>query len=271
MPKFAANLSMMYNEVDFLDRFAAAAEDGFKGVEFLFPYSYLVGDIRARLDRHGLTQALFNCPPGDWAAGERGIACLPGREEEFRRGMERALGYAHVLGNQCLHVMAGVQPPEHERVQCRDVYLNNLDYAARQAAEHGVTILIEPINPRDMPGYFLGDFDLAIDLIRDFNSPRLKLQYDIYHRQILRGDVSTSLSALLPIIGHIQIASVPGRHEPRTGELNDDFLLRRLEAGGVEVLPALQAGSGIANQRRNRLFIRRSQNVPVRKIRRIRA
>ena len=234
MPKFAANLSMMYNELDFLDRFSAAAKDGFKGIEFLFPYSHLVGDIRSRLDQHGLTQALFNCPPGDWAAGERGIACLPGREEEFRRGMERALGYAHVLGNQCLHVMAGLLPAERERTRYRDIYLNNLAYASRQAAEQGVTVLIEPINTRDMPGYFLNRQDDAHAICREVGASNLKVLFDLYHCQIVEGDLATKMKRDLGGIGHMQIAGVPERHEPDSGEVNYPYLFSLMDELGYD-------------------------------------
>ena len=232
MPKFAANLTMMYNEHDFLDRFAAAAADGFKGVEFLFPYAYLAGDIRARLEQHGLTQALFNCPPGDWAAGERGIACLPGREDEFRRGMERALGYASVLGNQCLHVMAGLVKPGQDTAHHEAVYLQNLAYAAEQAAPHGITIVIEPINRRDMPGYFLNRQDEAQAICRDVGAPNLKVLFDLYHCQIVEGDLASKMRRDIAGIAHMQIAGVPERHEPDTGEINYPYLFRLMDELG---------------------------------------
>ncbi len=235
MPKFAANLSMMYNEFDFLDRFSAAAKDGFKGVEFLFPYSYLVGDIRSRLDQFGLTQALFNCPPGDWAAGERGIASLPGREEEFRRGIERALGYAYVLDNKCLHVMAGLGLPQpYERERQRDTYLSNLAYAARQAARQGITIVIEPINPRDMPGYFLNRQDDAHAICREVGEPNLKVLFDLYHCQIVEGDLASKMKRDLSGIAHMQIAGVPERHEPDRGEVNYPYLFRLMDELGYD-------------------------------------
>jgi hydroxypyruvate isomerase len=234
MPKFAANLTMMYNEVDFLDRFSAAAKDGFKGVEFLFPYSYLVGDIRSRLEQFNLTQVLFNCPPGDWAAGERGIACLPGREEEFRRGMERALGYAHVLGNKLLHVMAGLLQSPYEPAQQREVYLNNLAYAAQQAALHGITIVIEPINPRDMPGYFLNRQDDAHAICHEVGAPNLKVLLDLYHCQIVEGDLAMKIRRDLHGIGHMQIAGVPERNEPDLGEVNYPYLFGLMDELGYD-------------------------------------
>jgi 2-dehydrotetronate isomerase len=229
MPKFAANLTMMYNEHDFMDRFAVAAKDGFSGVEFLFPYSLVVGEIQARLRDNNLTQVLFNCPPGDWVAGERGIASLPGREEEFKRSIERALGYAHVLGNTRLHVMAGLIRDGQDKVRHLEVYLRNLDYAARQAALHGITILIEPINTRDMPGYFLNRQDEAHAICREINASNLKVQFDLYHCQIVEGDVAMKMSRDIAGIGHMQIAGVPERHEPDTGELNYPYLFHLMD------------------------------------------
>jgi len=224
MPNFAANLTMMYNEYDFLDRFAAAAKDGFSGVEFLFPYSFVVGEIQSRLKDSNLTQVLFNSPPGDWAIGERGIASLPGREEEFKRSIERALGYAHVLGNARLHVMAGVIRDGQDKVRHLEVYLRNLEYAARQAAQHGITILIEPINTRDMPGYFLNRQDEAHAICREIGAQNLKVQFDLYHCQIVEGDVAMKMRRDIANIGHMQIAGVPDRHEPDIGELNYPYL-----------------------------------------------
>ena len=229
MPKFAANLTMMYNEYEFLDRFAAAAKDGFSGVEFLFPYSFVVGEIQSRLRDNNLTQVLFNCPPGDWAAGERGIASLPGREEEFKRSIERALGYAHVLGNTRLHVMAGLIREGQDKVRHLEVYLGNLEYAARQAAAHGITILIEPINTRDMPGYFLSRQDEAHAICREVGMQNLKVQFDLYHCQIMEGDIATKMRRDIADIGHMQIAGVPERHEPDAGELNYSYLFRLMD------------------------------------------
>jgi len=250
MPKFAANLSMMFTEWEFLDRFAAAADAGFRAVEFMSPYAFKPEEIARKLSANHLKLALFNLSAGNFEAGERGLAALPERADAFRASVAQALDYADATGVERLHVMSGVADAGDPKA--RAAYADSLRFAVDAIGAKGIDVLIEPINPRDMPGYFLGDFDLAIDLIGDFNSPRLKLQYDIYHRQILRGDVSTSLSALLPIIGHIQIASVPGRHEPRTGELNDDFLLRRLDAlgydgfVGCEYRPATTTIAGLA-------------------------
>lgn len=250
MPTFAANLTMMFNEWAFLDRFAAAADAGFKAVEFLFPYEHSPEEVRARLRRHGLTQALFNLPPGDWSAGERGIAALFGREDEFRRSVETAMIYAEATGVGRLHVMSG----NASRLDRANVstYREALSHACGEAAARGIDIVIEPINCRDMPGYFLNDFDFAVEIINDLNLPNLKLQYDVYHRQILHGDVLKSLAALMPMIGHIQIAAVPDRHEPGAGELNDDLILRAIdELGyrgfvGCEYRPANGTLAGLA-------------------------
>lgn len=229
MPKFAANLSLMYSEHAFLDRFAAAAADGFRGVEFLFPYDFPAVEIKARLDTAGLTQVLFNAPPGDWAAGERGIASLPGREEEFRRGFDLALEYAGVLGNKCVHVMAGLVQPGVGRAQQRQVYLSNLAHAAHAAAGAGITVMIEPINPRDMPGYFLKYQADAHAIRQEIGAANLMVQCDLYHCQIVEGDLATTLQRDMEGIGHIQIAGVPQRHEPDIGEINYPFLFKLMD------------------------------------------
>jgi len=232
MPRLAANLSMMYTEHPFLDRFAAAAADGFEGVEFLFPYEFAAAEIQSRLDAHGLTQALFNAPPGDWTAGERGIASLPGREDEFRRGLDQALEYAAVLGNRHLHVMAGLIGPGQERAVHRDVYLKNLALAARTATTAGVTVVIEPINTRDIPGFFLNRQDDAQAIRAEVGADNLKVQFDIYHCQIVEGDIAVKLERDMAGIGHIQVAGVPDRHEPDLGELNYPYLFQRIDALG---------------------------------------
>jgi len=232
MPKFAANLSTLYSELDFLDRFAAAARDGFAGVEFWFPYRYLAGDILARLEQHGLKLALFNAPPGNWDGGERGIASLPGREEEFRRGIERALGYAGVLGNKCLHVMAGLQQAGVERAHQRDIYLRNLSFAAERAAEQGVTIVIEPINPRNMPGYLLNHQVEAHAICAEVGAANLKVLFDLYHCQIVEGDLATTMRQHIGNIAHMQIAGVPERQEPNRGEVHYPYLFRLMDELG---------------------------------------
>lgn len=228
MPKFAANLSMMFNEWEFLDRFGAAADAGFKAVEFLFPYAFSPDAIAGRLQRHGLTQALFNLPPGNWDMGERGLAALPDRAEEFRASVLRALPYASATGAKRLHMMSGIA--DRSDAPAADAYTAALRFACEQAAALGIDITIEPINGRDVPGYFLNDFGFAAELITSLGIPNLKLQYDIYHRQILHGDVMKSLESLMPMIGHVQIASVPKRHEPGTGELDDARIFRHLDA-----------------------------------------
>lgn len=230
MPRFAANLSMMFTEWDFLDRFAAAADHGFTAVEFLFPYAHDPDEIARRLARASLTQALFNLPPGDWDRGERGIAAIPGREAEFRALLAMALPYAEATGVRRLHLMSG--HGERNDPRARSAYVEAIRHACAAAAPKGIDILIEPINGRDMPGYFLNDFGYAAALIAELGLPNLRLQFDIYHRQILHGDVTMGLDALLPITGHVQAASVPRRHEPGTGELDDMRIFRHLDAFG---------------------------------------
>ncbi|EEG07097.1 2-oxo-tetronate isomerase [Pseudogulbenkiania ferrooxidans] len=234
MPQFAANLTMMYTEHDFLDRFAAAARDGFRAVEYLLPYDYPAADIAARLATHGLTQALFNLPPGDWAAGERGIAALPGREEEFAASVERALEYAHATGCRRLHAMAGLVPQGANLTALRATFVANLRHAARRCAEHGITLLIEPINQRDMPGYFLSHQQQAHDIVAEVGEPNLKVQMDWYHCQIMEGDIAMRLRRHLAGVGHVQIAGVPERHEPDSGELNYPYLFALLDELGYD-------------------------------------
>jgi hydroxypyruvate isomerase len=232
MLNFAANLSMMYTEQPFLDRFAAAAADGFRAVEYLFPYEHAPGDIASRLREHGLTQALFNLPPGDFAKGERGIAALPGREAEFAASVETALTYARATGCTRLHAMAGIAPHDADLEAMRATYVANLRLAARQFAPHGITLLIEPINTRDMPGYFLSLQHAAHDVVAEVGAPNLKVQMDLYHCQIMEGDLERKIERWLPGVGHFQIAGVPQRHEPDTGEVNYAYLFERLDALG---------------------------------------
>ena len=234
MPRFAANLTMMFTELPFPERFAAAARAGFPAVEFLFPYDYPVADVTRWLKDAGLISALFNLPPGDWATGERGIASIPGREAEFQAGVDLALEYALAMGTSGIHAMAGLLPAGADRARHRAVFVDNLRHAAKALAGQGLTLLIEPINTRDMPGYFLDDFDVARAIIEDLALPNLKLQFDIYHRQILHGDVTIALREMFPRIGHIQIASVPARNEPMAGELNDVFLFAELDRLGYD-------------------------------------
>lgn len=230
MPRLAANLSMLFTEHPFPDRIAAAAAAGFTAVEFLFPYDFPADDLGARLRRHGLEQALFNLPPGNWIAGDRGMAAIPERRDEFRASVALALSYAQALGNRRLHLMSGIA--DRADPTARASYREALAYACDRAGEAGLEVMIEPINRRDMPGYFLNDFDFAADLIADSGAPNLRLQFDIYHRQVMRGDVLTGLRDLMPIIGHVQIAAVPHRHEPGSGELDDRRILAELDRLG---------------------------------------
>ncbi|WP_186131424.1 2-oxo-tetronate isomerase [Burkholderia gladioli] len=234
MPRFAANLSMMYTEHPFLERFAAAARDGFRAVEYLFPYDFAADELKARLADAGLVQALFNAPPGDWAAGERGFASLPGREDEFRRAFDTALDYARVLGNDKLHVMAGLLPAGADRARHREVYLRNLAHAAEAARAAGILVVIEPINTRDMPGYFLNRQDDAQAICREVGAPNLRVQFDCYHCQIVEGDIAMKLKRDFAGIGHIQVAGVPERHEPDLGELNYPYLFELIDRLGYD-------------------------------------
>jgi hydroxypyruvate isomerase len=236
MPRFAANLSMLYSEHAFLERFAAAARDGFKAVEYLFPYAWNPAELSQRLADHGLQQVLFNAPPGAWETGERGLACLPGRAEEFRAGMMRALDYAAALECPRVHVMAGIAPAGTDRHALQATYVANLAWAAEQAAASGVDVLIEPINTRDMPGYFLNRQDEAHAIVAELRAPNLKVQMDLYHLQIVEGDVAMKLRHYLPggKVGHLQIAGVPMRHEPDTGELNHAYLFKLIDELGYD-------------------------------------
>ncbi|MFF6846828.1 2-oxo-tetronate isomerase [Streptomyces antimycoticus] len=236
MPRFAANLSTMYTEHDFLDRFAAASADGFEAVEYLFPYPYDATELRRRLDDHGLRQVLFNAPPGAWESGERGLAALPGREAELRSGVERALEYAAELGCPRVHMMAGLVGPAQDPAEHRDTYLANLARAAERAAAAGVDILIEPINGRDMPGYFLSRQAEAHTVVREVGASNLKVQLDLYHCQIVEGDLTTTLRRDLPTgrVGHLQIAGVPDRHEPDRGELDVRHLFGVIDELGFD-------------------------------------
>lgn len=239
MPRFAANLSTMYTEHDFPGRFAAAAADGFEAVEYLFPYDYDAAELRRRLDDHGLRQVLFNAPAGAWQAGGRGIAALPGREGQVRSGIDRALEYAAALGCPRVHVMAGLVRPNATPAQLighRDTYLANLTWAAERAASAGVDILIEPINRRDMPGYFLTTQAEAHALLRDVGAANLKVQLDLYHCQIVEGDLTATLRRDIPTgrVGHLQVAGVPERHEPDHGELDIHHLFRVIDDLGFD-------------------------------------
>jgi hydroxypyruvate isomerase len=234
MPRFAANLTTMYNENPFLERFRAAAADGFKGVEFLFPYEHAALDVRARLEESGLALALFNGPPGDWSKGERGLASLPGREDDFRRSIDQALEYARVLGNECLHVMCGIVPEGGDRGRHRATYVKNLAHAATQAAPLGITLVIEPINTRNIPGYFLNRQDEAHAVREEVGADNLKVQMDLFHCQIVEGDVAMKIRKHIANVAHMQIAGVPERHEPDTGEVNYRYLFDVIDEVGYK-------------------------------------
>ncbi len=237
MPKFAANLTMMFTEVPFPERFAAAAKAGFKYVEFLFPYDYPAADVARWLKEAGLINILFNLPPGDFAAGERGIASLPGREEEFRAGVAKALEYAAALGTPTLHAMAGLFPASGDaalRAKHHAVFISNLRYAAKALAAKGLGFVIEPINPRDIPGYFINTQAQGHAVREEVGEPNLKVQMDFYHAQIVEGDLSVKLKKYIADIGHIQLASVPARHEPDEGEINYPHLYQLLDELGYK-------------------------------------
>jgi hydroxypyruvate isomerase len=232
MPRFAANLSMMFNEVPFLDRFALAAKAGFKGVEFLFPYEHKAAEIAARLKDNGLQQVLFNAPAGDFAKGERGMAAIPGKQAAFRESIKLALEYASALTCPRLHIMAGLKPEGVAHDTLTAVYGANLAYAAEECAKAGVKPIIEPINHRDIPGFFLNTTDQAAAIIAAIGPEKLGLQFDLYHCQITEGDVVKRVEKHLPLIAHMQVADTPGRHEPGTGEVNWPFVFKTIDALG---------------------------------------
>lgn len=265
MPRFAANLSMLYAEHAFLDRFEAAASDGFEGVECLFPYAWDPAQLRACLRGNGLQQVLFNAPPGGadedaiaraWDLGDRGLGCVPDREAEFRAGFAFALRYALALECPRVHVMAGLLPAGVTPHEARATYIANLRWAARQARPQGLRLMVEPINPRDMPGYFLNRQDQAHALLADIGEDNVQVQMDLYHCQVVEGDVATKIRQYLPTghIGHFQVAGVPARHEPDLGELHGAYLFEVIDEVaaacgwdgwvGAEYRPARGAGPG---------------------------
>jgi hydroxypyruvate isomerase len=234
MPKFAANLTMLFNEVEFLDRFAAAAKAGFRGVEFLFPYAFPKEALADELAKHGLSQVLHNLPAGDWAKGERGIACIPGREAEFRDGVGLAVSYAKALRCPQLNCLAGLAPKDAEPGAIRSTLVGNLRYAARELESAGVRLLVEPINTYDMPGFYLNRTDQALALFSEVGERNLWLQYDIYHMQRTEGELAATIAKHQGRIAHIQLADNPGRNEPGTGEINYDFLFGRIDELGYD-------------------------------------
>jgi hydroxypyruvate isomerase len=251
MPKFAANLTMLYNEVDFLDRFEAAAKSGFKAVEYLFPYAYPKGELAGRLQKHALAQVLHNLPAGDWAKGERGIACLPDRVGEFQDGVGKAIEYAQALGCTQLNCLAGIEPKGVDAERIRATFVANLRFAAARLGEAGIRLLIEPINTFDIPGFHLNRTRQALDVIAQVGSPNLFVQYDIYHMQRMEGELANTMKAHLPQIAHLQLADNPGRNEPGTGEINYPFLfgfIDRIGYGGwigCEYKPAGRTADGL--------------------------
>ncbi|WP_339800301.1 hydroxypyruvate isomerase [uncultured Marinobacter sp.] len=233
MPRFAANLTLLFTELPFMERFAAARAAGFDGVEYLFPYQWPADQLRDRLTAHGLTQVLFNLPPGNWPAGERGIACLPDRVAEFREGVTLARRYAGVLGCRRLNCLAGLRPDGVADQLLWDTLTDNLRWAAAQLAEDGIDLCLEAINSKvDMPGFLVDSSTGAMAVLDEVGASNLYLQYDIYHMQIMEGDLIRTLERLLPRIGHIQIADNPGRHEPGTGEINYPAVFHALDRMG---------------------------------------
>ncbi|WP_024303691.1 hydroxypyruvate isomerase [Pseudogulbenkiania sp. MAI-1] len=251
MPKFAANLTMLFTELPFLDRFQAAAEAGFQGVEYLFPYAFAKEVLAECLDRHGLVQVLHNLPAGDWEAGERGIACHPDRVDEFRDGVGRAIDYARALGCTQLNCLAGIAPAGVPADTLRETFVDNLRFAAGQLQKAGIRLLIEPINTYDIPGFYLNRTAQAAEILDAVGSDNLFIQYDIYHAQRMEGELAGTIAKHLPRIAHIQLADNPGRHEPGSGEINYPWLLRHIDGLGYsgwigcEYKPAADTREGL--------------------------
>ncbi|MEE2761986.1 MAG: hydroxypyruvate isomerase [Pseudomonadota bacterium] len=235
MPRFAANLSMLFTEAPFLERFALARAAGFDGVEYLFPYAYAKDQLQQALAQNHLTQVLFNLPPGDWDAGERGIACLPDRVAEFRAGVDQALDYAQALGCRQVNCLAGLRPATVTEDEAWQTLVANVGYAADKLAGQGITLCLEAINSRvDMPGFALDTSGKVLALIEQVDADNVRLQYDVYHMQIMEGDLVRSMECLLPWIGHIQFADNPGRHEPGTGEINFSNVFGAIDRMGYD-------------------------------------
>ncbi|MGB3742857.1 MAG: hydroxypyruvate isomerase [Castellaniella sp.] len=234
MPKFAANLSMLFTETDFLDRFEAAAKAGFKGVEYLFPYAYPKETLAQRLKDNGLEQVLHNLPAGKWEAGERGIACHPDRIEEFKAGVTQAVEYATALHCPKVNCLAGIVPAGVDQATAHKTFVENLRHAAAELKKAGIRLVIEPINTFDIPGFFLSRTDQALAIVAEVGSDNLQVQYDIYHAQRMEGELGNTISRQLASIGHIQLADNPGRHEPGTGEINYAWLLRHIDQTGYQ-------------------------------------
>ena len=252
MPRFAANLSMMFTEAAFLDRFKAASEAGFKAVEFLFPYEHTREEVESKSKAAGIEIILFNMPAGNWGKGERGITCIPGREAEFRAGVEEALSYALHLGTPRLHAMAGIVPAGADAAECRKTLIENLKYAAEKLAKHDITLLLEAINTRDMPGFLVSTQKDSHSICEAVGAPNLKMQMDLYHMQVMEGDLATKLRQYASQCGHIQIAGCPERHEPDSGEIRYEYLYRLIDDlgykgwVGCEYCPAGKTSEGLS-------------------------
>lgn len=251
MPKFNANLTMLYNEIEFLDRFAAAKKTGFQGVEYLFPYDFDMHQLADLLQTHGLVQVLHNLPAGDWGGGERGIACLPDRIGEFQDGVGQAVEYAAALGCRQVNCLAGIAPSGTDEDVLKQTFVDNLRFAAEQLSHAGIRLLIEMINTRDIPGFYLKHTRQALDIVDAVGSDNLMLQYDIYHMQIMEGDLAPTIQSHLDRIAHLQLADNPGRHEPGTGEINYPFLFDFIDKAGYtgwigcEYKPATTTAAGL--------------------------
>ena len=256
MPRFAANLTMLFTELPFLDRFAAAARAGFEAVEFLFPYAYPAAEIRQRLDAHGLALVLHNLPAGDWDAGERGIACHPDRVAEFREGVAQGIVYARALGVKQLNCLAGKAPQGVAGDVLRQTFVENLRFAAAELKNAGLRLLIEPINTFDIPGFYLHRTTQAVSILAEVDADNAFVQYDIYHAQRMEGELAATLQQYLPRIGHIQLADNPGRNEPGSGEINYPFLFAQLDRIGYdgwigcEYKPATTTEAGLGWRKR---------------------
>ncbi|GGN31670.1 MULTISPECIES: 2-oxo-tetronate isomerase [Marinomonas] len=234
MAKFAANLTMLFTDVPFLERFERAHKAGFKAVEYLFPYAFDAEVLASKLTQFGFEQALFNMPPGNWEAGERGFAAIPGREKEFQRSVETALTYAKALNCKKVHAMSGIVDPNFSRKEHINTFINNIRFAADEFAKHDIELMIEPLNNRDVPNYFIAHQREAAERIRQVDRPNVKLQLDIYHAQIMDGDLTRLIQDLADVTGHIQIASVPKRHEPSEGEIHYPHLFNVLDESGYQ-------------------------------------
>lgn len=234
MTKLAANLTMLFNEVPFMERFEKASKAGFQGVEFLFPYAFSANEIKQKLDQYQLKLVLNNLPAGDWDAGERGIACLPDRVEEFREGVTKAIEYAQILGTPQLNCLAGKAPVDIEPNLLHKTFVNNLKFAADKLEKVNIRLLVEPINTFDIPNFYLSKTQQAIDILNEVNSSNLFVQYDIYHAQRMEGELANTIERHLAKIAHIQLADNPGRNEPGTGEINYRYLFKFLERIGYE-------------------------------------